>query len=325
MGSDGMLMRDVLIHRIHKGMREDEKIFLLTADMGAPALDRLLVEFPDRCINVGIAEQNLVSVATGLSLEGFTVFAYGIAPFITMRAYDQTRVGLSLLSHLRALNVILLGVGVGFSYEVSGPTHHCVEDLTIMRLLPNMAVCSPGDGATVEAFYEFALTEPGPKYLRLDAKPAPAIYESISEVDFRRGFHEFPGSGDACIVSTGYPTQRALRLREEMEREGVRIGVVDMFLLQPMDDAALAKVLYKYRRIFSFEESFIGKGGLDALVSNVLRRFGVPATLESFGLSGGYVFENGGREHLYRVYGMDDESILGRLRSVPSPPFRIPA
>jgi transketolase len=307
-------MRDVLIDRIFAGMKDDPKIVFLTADMGAPALDRLRDKFPARCVNIGIAEQNLVSIAAGLSLEGFIVFAYGIAPFVTMRAYEQIRVSLSLLAHARNLNVNLLGVGAGFGYDVSGPTHHCVEDLTIMRLFPNMTLCSPADTTAVDAFFDYAVSESGPKYLRLEGKPVARIHDDLSVDAFRRGFVEFPGSGDACIVATGYPVLGAVTLRNALRAEGIDVGVVDVFLLQPMGEDALGDALGRYRRILTVEESFIGRGGLDCLVANVLRRRGIRAELTAFGPSGRYVFDNGARDHIYRVYGMDDDALAKRIR-----------
>src|SRR5208337_5213045 len=108
------------------------------ADFGSPKLDKLREDFSDRFINVGIAEQNLVNVSTGLALEGYTVYAYAIAPFLVMRAFEQIRNNMSLLYHTRELNVNLIGVGAGLSYDVSGPTHHSVEDIAIIRTLPNM-------------------------------------------------------------------------------------------------------------------------------------------------------------------------------------------
>lgn len=306
-------MRDALLDRIRRGMGEDPAILFLTADMGAPALDRLRREFPERCLNVGIAEQLLVSVAAGLSLEGFTVFAYGIAPFVTMRAYEQIRVSLSLLGAARTLNVNLVGVGAGFGYDVSGPTHHCLEDLTLLRLLPNVAICSPSDTATVEAFFDYAVSEPGPKYVRLEGKPVARIHDGFSRGEFRRGFDEIPGSGDACIVATGFPVSKAVSLRDALKSQGIDLGVVDIFLVRPVDEDSLADVLGRYRRILTWEESFTGGGGLDTLVADILLRRGIRAELAAFGPSGGYVFENGARDSLYRAYGMDDEALVKRI------------
>src|SRR5580658_7974940 len=140
-------MRDALLRRIHGAMETDRSIFFVSADFGSPVLDRIRGDHPQRFVNVGIAEQNLINISAGLSLEGYKVFAYAIAPFITMRCFEQIRVSLALLSEVRPMNVNLIGVGAGYSYVVSGPTHQCYEDLSVMRALPNMQVYSPADSA----------------------------------------------------------------------------------------------------------------------------------------------------------------------------------
>ena len=138
-------MRDALLERIHFAMASDRDIFLVSADFGSPVLDRIRGDYPTRFVNVGVAEQNLINISAGLALEGYKVFCYAIAPFITMRCFEQIRVSLALLSKIRPMNVNLIGVGAGYSYVVSGPTHQCYEDITLMRALPNFQVMSPAD------------------------------------------------------------------------------------------------------------------------------------------------------------------------------------
>ena len=120
-------MRDAFLRRIYEAMNFDKKIFFISADFGSPVLDDIRKDFPKRFINVGVAEQNLINISAGLSLEGYKVFAYAIAPFITMRCFEQLRVNLALLSEVRDINVTLIGVGAGYSYVVSGPTHQCLS------------------------------------------------------------------------------------------------------------------------------------------------------------------------------------------------------
>ena len=152
-------MRDALLQRIWAAMSDDETLFFTCADFGSPVLDKIRADFPERFVNVGIAEQNLINVSAGLALEGFTVFAYAIAPFITMRCYEQVRVSLALLSEVRPLNVNLIGVGAGYSYVVSGPTHQCYEDITLMRAMPNFRVFSPADHVSAAALFDASLRQ----------------------------------------------------------------------------------------------------------------------------------------------------------------------
>jgi len=303
------IMRETMIMRLRERMAEDRRIYFVSADFGAMSLDGLREDFPDRFINVGIAEQNCINVATGLALEGFTVFAYGIAPFISMRPYEQIRINLSLLSQTRPLNVNILSVGAGVSYDVSGPTHHCLEDISVMRTLPHMRVFSPCDADCARQFIDFALEEGGPKYARLDGKAQPSIYGQ-RQADFGRGFDVLRRGAEVCIVSTGVMTHTALAVAERLEG---RAGVIDAFMLDRLDEVALAAELRPYARICSLEEAFVGCGGLDSLISCVIERQNLPGRHARFGFQPGFNFDNGGRLHLHRCAGIDPDALVAAL------------
>lgn len=309
-------MRDTLIGRVREAMASDDSLYFLTADLGAPALDALKNDFPRRCINVGIAEQNLIAMAAGLALEGCTVFAYAIAPFVSMRAYEQIRSTVALLSSSRDLNLNIVSLGAGFSYDVSGPTHQCIEDIPLMRLLPGIELFSPSDSATVDAFFDYAVRIKRPKYLRLDGKPLPAIHSDPGQLDFSRGFSMLDAGKDVCLVTTGFATHNGRRVVETLRKEGVPIGHVDFYCPKNFDREGLARVLSGYENVFTIEESFVRRGGMDALVADLLEDFGLPARLKRYGPSEKYIFENGGREYLHRAYGMDEATILDDVRAV---------
>jgi len=307
-------MRDALIDAVYRKMYNDDRIFFLSADMGAPALDKLRQEFNDRFINVGIAEQNLINVSTGLALEGFVVYAYAIAGFLTMRAYEQIRTNLALFSQQRTINVNLIGVGTGVSYDMSGPSHHCLEDISIIRTLPHIILCSPADWVTAEKFVSFSIDTKRPKYIRLDGKPLPRIYKEDTDFDWEKGFCELVKGDDICIVSTGYMTHKALRIAEELEEHKKNVGVVDVFLLKPMDEDAFFNILSRYRCVISIEEAFKNKGGLDCFVSGVLNRRKADIELRSFGFGDEYIFKCGKREVLYETGGICQEDIVNIIK-----------
>jgi len=307
-------MRDLFIETLCNRMADNQKIWFLAADLGSPALDRMRQEFPERCLNVGIAEQNLVNIATGLALEGQIVYGYAIAPFISMRAYEQVRVNLSVSSQIRPVNVNLIGVGGGVSYQVSGPTHHCLEDLSIMRMLPGMTVFSPSDAALAEAFVDYSINHTGPKYLRFDGKALPALYPAVDQGLLETGFCELVQGSDICLVSTGFMTQRAMRVASELEG----VGVVDLFMLKPFNQEKLYDTLSSYRHLITMEEAFINAGGLDATVASLLTERRSPLTLDRVGFNDRYVFELGSRDQLHQINGMDEGSVMAlvqRLRS----------
>jgi len=308
--SEVKVMRDALIERLFDKMQENEKIFLISADFGAPALDKLRENFKDRFINVGIAEQNLVNISAGLALEGFIVYAYAIAPFITMRAYEQIRVNLSLLSHTREINVNLIGVGGGLSYDVAGPTHHCIEDISIMRVLPNLMVCSPSDWALTEKFVDFSINVNKPKYIRLDGKQLPRIYHDPEEFNIENGFHELVQGKDVCLVSTGYMTHKALHVANKLRENNINIGVIDVFLLKPFNEDLIYNLLEKYEHIITLEEAFINKGGLDSMISCVLSNKASHIKLKRLGFGDKYVFDIGSRDYFHKLNNIDEEYII---------------
>lgn len=307
-------MRDAFIAAICERMRADRSIYFLSADFGAPALDRLRAEQGDRFINVGIAEQNLIGVSTGLALEGMTVFAYGIAPFLAMRDYEQIRVHLALLSQTRPLNVNLISVGAGVSYEVSGPTHHCPEDLSLMRTLPNLEIFSPSDAVLAGRYLERALRIKKPKYIRLDGKALPPIYDETRPIDFSDGFYPLCRGDGVCLVATGFPVHMALALASKCSARGIRVGVIDIFSLRPIDEPKLIRHLREYSLVITIEEGFIDKGGLDSLVRGILARHGVKVELKNFGFSDTYVFASADRAGLHKLYGLNEDSIAEAIQ-----------
>lgn len=303
-------MRDTMLGEILGQMDRGENVFLLSADFGAPALDAIRARHPKRFINVGISEQNLINVATGLALEGFTVYAYAIAPFITMRCCEQIRVNLAILSQVRPMNVNLIGVGAGFSYEVSGPTHHCLEDISIMRTFPNLDVISPSDTVTTQALADHCLTLKKPKYLRFDAKPIAPIHEKVTAADLQRGFIEIQEGKDVCVIATGFVMHKAQEVCAELAGKGISVGLVDQFVLKGFHEKSMAMLLKRYKKVITIEEGFIGKGGLDAAIGGIILREGLNVRMKAMGLRDNYIFHIGSREHLHEQNDIGRDSIL---------------
>lgn len=296
-------MRDALLEKIWVGMGKDNSIFFLSADFGSPVLDKIRSDFPERFINVGIAEQNLINISAGLALEGFKVFAYAIAPFITMRCFEQIRVNLALLSKLRNMNVNLIGVGAGYSYVVSGPTHQCYEDITLMRALPNFQFYSPCDHISAAGLYEACVNNLGPKYLRLDAQVLPVIY-SKTHPDFESGFNLLEIGNDVCIIATGYMVHTALIVAKNLKLLGVQAGVIDLFDIANFNHSIFESIISGYKNIVSLEEGFSGRGGIDSMLFNLIANSALDVSLLNLGVEGDYRFELGLRNQLHEDVGI---------------------
>ncbi len=307
MSSMPRAMRDAFLERIHAAMQIDEKIFFITADFGSPVLDKIRADYPDRFANVGIAEQNLINVSAGLAIEGYKIFAYAIAPFITMRCYEQIRVNLCLLSEVRPMNVTLIGVGAGYSYVVSGPTHQCYEDLTIMRALPNMAVYSPADHVSAASLFDECLESRGLKYLRLDAQVLPVVYETAP--DFKVGFTVRRQGEKVCLLATGYMLHVALKVAARLAFQGLSVGVIDLVYITRFDGAELAKALAGYQGLVTMEEGFRGRGGVDSMMFEFIARRNLPIRMLNVGVEGAYRFELGTRSELHEQVGIGEDTV----------------
>lgn len=305
-------MRDALLEQIYQKMHDDERIFFLSADFGAPVLDKVRKKFSDRFINVGIAEQNLINIATGIALEGYTVYSYLIAPFV-MRGYEQIRVNLSMSCQIRPLNVNIIGVGVGLSYGVSGPTHHCLEDISIMRLLPNFVVFSPSDSKLAADFVEYSINVKKPKYIRLDGKILPSIYQDNKEISLEKGFCQLARGENICLVSTGVMTHTALEVTKNLKKAGNNIGVIDVFILKPVNEDLLYASLKSYKYIITLEEALINNGGLDSLISNIILSRMDNIKIYKYGIKDKFVFDIGSREYLHKLNGIDMDSIIRQI------------
>ena len=306
-------MRDAFLERIHGAMATDETIFFVSADFGSPVLDRIRADFGRRFVNVGIAEQNLINVSAGLALEGYKVFAYAIAPFITMRCFEQIRVSLALLSQVRPMNVNLIGVGAGYSYVVSGPTHQCYEDLTIMRALPAVRILSPSDHRLADALFDHCVDTVGPKYLRFDAQVLPVAHEEGAP-DLAKGFRSLREGDGICLLATGFMAHTALAAAAELAAEGIEVAVLDLFSITHFDENALKRVLDGYRGVVTLEEGFRARGGVDALLFDFLARTGCKARMRNIGVDPGYRFELGTRAELHEQVSIGVNAVVSQVR-----------
>lgn len=302
----GKPMRDALIANVGQLMAKDENIFFISADVGAPALDQIRADFKDRFINVGIAEPNMINVAAGLAMEGFTVFTYSIATFY-LRAYEQIRINLALPSHLRPINVNMLALGAGISYDVSGPTHHCLEDLTVMRAMPNLMTISPSDWTMAGALAGYSGTVARPKYFRLDGKVQPTLYPRPEDIDFARGFTVLRPGKRVYLVATGIMVHQALKIAGTFANGAV--GVIDVFMMDDCDAAALKQALGSCETAITMEEGFINRGGLDALVAGLITGGDLDLKLRRFGMPNAFDFTPSDRLVLHERNGFGEKQI----------------
>ncbi len=304
------MMRDIVIAAIFAAAEKNSDIVFMSADLGAPALDRFRENLPDQFIFAGISEQNMIDVAAGLALSGKTVFCYAMAPFITARCYEQTKCSLAAMS----LPVTLIGVGVGLGYDDASMTHYAFDDIALMRALNGIEIVTPCDDETAAMAIQLMLECPRFCYLRLDRYELPPIHDGA---DYRvNGMGILADSEDVVIVACGNMVHKAMHARDflldqsESWSHGVRrldVGVIDLHRIKPLGPLALA--LRKYDHIVTVEEHVL-EGGLGSVVAEVIVDNGLKCSLKRLGLADGFKIVNGNREELHAYYHIDTKDIV---------------
>jgi len=307
-----LTMRDAFLESIYQAMSHNKNIYFLTADFGAPILDKIRNEYKNRFINVGVAEQNLINISSGLASEGYDVYAFAIAPFITMRCYEQIRINLALTSSLKKINVNLIGVGAGVSYDVSGPTHHCLEDLSIMSLLPNFTIFSPSDIILVKKFFSHTLKNKNPKYLRFDSKPLGIIDEKFFNFNFLDGFRLIKNQSDKCLVTTGYMTHVARNINNKIKE---KVDIIDFYSLKKFNKIKLFSFLKKYKSIVTLEESFEKYGSIENIVKTIMINSKKNIKYTFKGFENRYTFDVGDRNFIHKLNKISETDIISELES----------
>lgn len=303
--------RDSVFAAAHDVMSADPRAMMLTNDMGAMGLDRIRADFPERALNVGISEQNMIGVASGLALTGRRVFAYGILAHLYARAFEQLRNDVCCLN----LPVILLGVGSGLAYGNDGPTHHGVQDIAVLRTLPNMAIYNPADGVAAAALVKIAAARGGPALVRMDKEALEPIYPA--DTPFEAGFAVLTEGRDVTLVTTGVLVHRALEAARHLADAGVRVRVIDLYRLKPVDAVALVALLADAPAVVTLEENS-AIGGLGSLIAELIGRHRLPARLTSLDLGDGPLLGVAGRTWAEDAFGLGLEPLKATLRAAAS-------
>ena len=235
-----MDMRDAFFDEVYKIARDDPRVIFLTADMGAHSLIRFKNDLPKQYINVGVAEQNMVSIAAGLALGGKTVFIYSIAPFVTMRCYEQIKIDLCCMN----LPVTIIGAGAGLTYGSDGPTHHATQDVAVMRTLPEITILNPSDSTMTQAFARISYQATSPVYIRIEKGKLPLIYKEQNS-DFSDGLAEIKSGHDLTIIATGIMVHRAVEVAESLKKHSVSAAVLDLYRIKPLNTDLLLRIVDK--------------------------------------------------------------------------------
>ena len=289
-----MLLRDKLINKIYNKALNNKDIYFFSADLGAKALDAFRENLKEQFFHTGISEQNMINVATGFALEKKIVFTYAMIPFLTARAYEQVKFSAILNT---PMNVV--GVGSGFSYDDAGPTHYGIEDIGYMNAVPNVNIYSPSSLKAVEKVTQISLQRKTLNYIRLDRKELPEIYENEEILDI----NEILKGTKKCIVSNGYMLHKIYNFAKENN-----FALIDIFKIKPFNVELFYDLVKGYEKIYIVEEHFISSG-IGSIILNALNEANIKLDIKKIGIRERFYFENGGREYLHKLAGIDLENI----------------
>lgn len=302
-------MRTAFLSELCNIAESDPRIWLLTGDLGFSVLEPFAQRFPERFINVGVAEQNMIGVAAGLAMSGNVVFTYSIGNFATLRCLEQIR--LDVCYH--NANVKVVAVGAGYSYASLGYSHHAVEDIGIMRTMPNLAVASPADPAEARWITRAAVDHYGPMYLRIGKAGEPDLHVGNIAASFGSGLSVRDGE-DLTFVATGNALGLAISAADQLTQDGVSCAIVSIPFVKPFDEQLLLAAARKTGRIIVVEEH--GVGGLSSVVCEALLEEGVPARFASHHVVDTVQSLAGTHEEYRRRAGLSVESLVDTARKM---------
>jgi len=306
-------MRKTALDTVYELATRNSNVFFVGSDLGAGTLNNFRHALPEQFLMEGISEANVVGLASGLALEGKVVYVNSIATFLTRRAYEQICLDLCLQN----LSVRLIGNGGGMVYAPLGPTHMAIDDIAIMRAIPNMTILAPCDAEEMRRLILLTEEHAGPIYIRV-AKGGDKIV-SLPQENYQIGkavlMHQ--GEGSVLVVTTGVMLQVALNAVDDLRAIGVEITVLHMHTIKPLDEAALKKYLVNSDVVVTIEEHTT-LGGLGSAVAEYMME-NYSSRLFSFkrlGLPDIFPDDYGSQDHLLSRFGLSVGNLVSTIREL---------
>jgi transketolase len=278
--------------------KTDEKIFLITPDMGFSVFEPFMETYPDRFLNVGVAEQNAIGIAVGLAFSGFKPFVYSIAPFMLMRCYEQVRLGAAYMQ----ANIKIVGSGGGVAYGPQGTTHHIIEDFAIAKVLPGMIVCAPADSIEARQIFEQSVSIMSPMYIRIAKNDEPLIHGSDDRITIGKAFSIEHGD-DIEILTTGTFTYRVREWLPEIKKQDISAGLTVFPTIKPLNTDYLDELIKTGKDILVCEEHNI-IGGLGESICSYMKQKDAPNRIRILGIPDQYSHYVGSQPYILEKMGL---------------------
>ena len=288
--------------------KKNKKLIVLSADLGrSSGLARFKIEYPNQYISIGISEQNLVGIAAGLANEGYKVFVTSFAPFLSMRASEQIRMNLGYMRH----NVNLVALGSGLSMGFLGNSHFGLEDIAIMRTIPNLNITCPADCSELgKVLNDYAFNDRGPSYIRLTGVPgSETVYDKNYKYRFGKNITLSKGS-DILILSHGSILGQIKLSLKSLKKLKISAELVNVVSLKPIDESII-KLFSKFKKIVTIEEH-TSVGGLGNIISEKILKYKIKTELYSFSLPDKFG-PTAKYDHLLKYHGLDAGGITKKI------------
>jgi transketolase len=303
-------VRSSFIRTLAELATRDERILLLTGDLGFAAIEPFSERFPERFFNVGVAEQNMVGLATGLAEAGYLPFVYSIATFATLRPYEFIRNG-PILQHLP---VRIVGIGGGFEYGSAGTTHHALEDIGLMRMQPGLTIMAPADHEQTSNILRKTWDLSGPIYYRLGKDDKTVVPGLLGRFEIGRVQQLIEGS-EVLILGMGAVCAEMQAAARELQLRGVSVATAIVASISPAPVDDLADMLQKYPHAFAVESHYT-TGGLGSLLCEVVAERGLHCRIHRLGVNGCLETLTGSERYLMQRHGLDAESLAASVLDV---------
>lgn len=303
--------REAYGEELHKMANEGYDFMFTYSDNVAPSSSagKILKDYPERCINFGIAEPNQVGASAGMALAGEVVFAQVFGPFLPLRAADQIHTDVAY----NDVNVRLIGTHSGVTAG-GGPTHNDVVDLALYRAIPNLTVVVPADADQCRKVIRASYDYQGPMIIRIDRAGSPNIYaDQDYEFEIGKAIEALEGS-DVTIFSCGSMIYECLMAAKELQKEGISAGVIDMHTIKPLDEAAIIKYAKKTGAVVTVEDHSIN-GGLGGAVAEVLMEEGYAGKFKRIGMPDEFAVL-GSPDEVYEFYGVERKGIMKKVKAL---------
>ena len=288
----------------------DSDLTIVTGDSrGSARLKKFCTTLPEQVVEVGIAEQNLIGIAAGLSMAGKKVFAVSPACFLTARAFEQVKNDVAYSDH----PVKIIGISAGVSYGALGSTHHSLHDVAALRAVNNIHIVVPGDNFEARKAIESSVDYPYPLYIRFGKKPLPHLHDANTNFEIGKAIVINTGS-DVTFIATGETVSRAVEACNLLEEQGISCGVISMHTLKPLDEAAIFEAASNSRAIITVEEHSV-HGGLGSACASLLLQEGFDNPFKIIGIPDEYTV-NGSQAEIFEYYGITPEGLAQSAREL---------